>query len=108
MVKPDGVQRGVVGEIITRFERKGFVLKGLKLMTVPRDIAEEHYKDLKSKPFFKDLVDYICSGPVVAMVWAGKGVVKSARLIIGATNPLGEIQKHEAPGRQISLFFYFL
>lgn len=56
-------------------------------------IAEEHYKDLKAKPFFKDLVDYICSGPVVAMVWAGKGVVKSARTLIGATNPL-----ESAPG----------
>jgi nucleoside diphosphate kinase len=67
-VKPDGVQRGLVGEIIGRLERKGFTLKGLKMFVPPRELAEEHYKDLSSKPFFKDLVDYIISGPVVAMV----------------------------------------
>ena len=68
MVKPDGVQRGLVGEIIGRFERKGFQLKALQMRKCTREIAEEHYKDLKEKPFFKDLVDYILSGPVVAMV----------------------------------------
>jgi nucleoside-diphosphate kinase len=83
-----GVQRGLVGEIISRFERKGFKLKGLKLFQCTRDIAEEHYKDLSSKPFFPALVEYILSGPVVAMVWEGEGVVKSARKLIGATNPL--------------------
>ena len=83
-----GVQRGLVGDIISRFERKGFTLRGLKLFQCPRDIAEEHYKDLSSKPFFPALVDYILSGPVVCMVWEGEGVVKSARKIIGATNPL--------------------
>jgi nucleoside-diphosphate kinase len=88
MVKPDGVQRGLVGEIISRFERKGFYLKGLKLFNCPEELAKEHYGDLKEKPFFPDLVGYICSGPVVAMVWEGKGVVKSARKLIGATNPL--------------------
>ena len=67
-VKPDGVQRGLVGEIIGRLERKGFRLAGLKLFTPSRELAEEHYKDLSSKPFFRDLVDYITSGPVVAMV----------------------------------------
>ena len=67
-VKPDGVQRGLVGEIIGRFERKGFTLRGLKLFTPKKQLAEEHYKDLSQKPFFKDLVDYITSGPVVAMV----------------------------------------
>ncbi len=67
MVKPDGVQRGLVGEIIGRFERKGFKLKALQMRKCTREIAEEHYKDLKEKPFFKDLVDYILSGPVVAM-----------------------------------------
>ena len=67
-VKPDGVQRGLVGEIIGRFERKGFTLRGLKLFTPGRELAEEHYKDLSQKPFFKDLVNYITSGPVVAMV----------------------------------------
>ncbi|KAK9805142.1 hypothetical protein WJX72_001648 [[Myrmecia] bisecta] len=88
MVKPDGVQRGLVGEIIGRLERKGFTLRGLKLFRPSRQLAEEHYKDLSSKPFFKDLVEYIISGPVVAMVWEGNGVVKSARKLIGATNPL--------------------
>lgn len=88
MVKPDGVQRALVGDIIGRFERKGFTLRGLKLFTPEKQLAEEHYKDLSQKPFFKDLVDYITSGPVVAMVWEGDGVVKSARKLIGATNPL--------------------
>jgi len=67
-VKPDGVQRGLVGEIIGRFERKGFTLRRLKLFTPKKELAEEHYKDLSQKPFFKDLVNYITSGPVVAMV----------------------------------------
>eukprot|EP00243_Klebsormidium_subtile_P004534 TRINITY_DN18569_c0_g1_i1.p1 TRINITY_DN18569_c0_g1~~TRINITY_DN18569_c0_g1_i1.p1 ORF type:complete len:265 (+),score=41.19 TRINITY_DN18569_c0_g1_i1:66-797(+) len=88
MIKPDGVQRGLVGEIITRFERKGFQLKGLKLFQTPEDLAKEHYKDLSSKPFYGKLVDYIISGPVVAMIWEGDGVVASARKLIGATNPL--------------------
>ncbi|KAK4353947.1 hypothetical protein RND71_026141 [Anisodus tanguticus] len=88
MIKPDGVQRGLVGEIIGRFEKKGFTLKGLKLITVDRAFAEKHYADLSAKPFFSGLVDYIVSGPVVAMVWVGKGVVTTGRNIIGATNPL--------------------
>ena len=66
-VKPDGIQRGLVGDIISRFERKGFTLKGLKMFVPSKSLAEEHYKDLSSKPFFKDLVSYIISGPVVAM-----------------------------------------
>ncbi|KAJ1265628.1 hypothetical protein BS78_08G091100 [Paspalum vaginatum] len=88
MIKPDGVQRGLVGEIISRFEKKGFVLKGLKLFQCPKDLAQEHYKDLKEKPFFPKLIDYITSGPVVCMAWEGDGVVASARKLIGATNPL--------------------
>lgn len=88
MIKPDGVQRALVGEIIHRFERKGFTLKALKMFVPSKDLAEEHYKDLSSKPFFPKLVDYIISGPVIAMVWEGDGVVKSARKLIGATNPL--------------------
>ncbi|KAJ4779010.1 Nucleoside diphosphate kinase [Rhynchospora pubera] len=88
MVKPDGVQRGLVGEIISRFEKKGFLLKGLKLFQCPKDLAEEHYKDLKEKPFFPKLIEYITSGPVVCMAWEGAGVVASARKLIGATNPL--------------------
>jgi nucleoside-diphosphate kinase len=67
-LQPDGVQRGLVGDIIKRFEQRGYTLKGLKLMNVERALAEKHYADLSSKPFFGGLVDYICSGPVVAMV----------------------------------------
>jgi nucleoside diphosphate kinase len=68
LLQPDGVQRGLVGDIIKRFEQRGYTLKGLKLMNVERALAEKHYADLSSKPFFGGLVDYICSGPVVAMV----------------------------------------
>ncbi len=87
-IKPDGVQRKLVGEIIRRFEAKGFTLVGLKLMSVSRELAETHYGVHKEKPFFPGLVNFITSGPVVAMVWEGKGVISSARKIIGATNPL--------------------
>ena len=88
MIKPDGVQRGLVGNIISRFETKGFTLVGLKQMSVSRDLAEAHYAVHKERPFFKGLVDYIISAPVVAMVWEGEGVIASARTLIGATNPL--------------------
>lgn len=88
MIKPDGVQRGLVGEIISRFERKGFTLKGLKLFQCPTELAEEHYRDLKAKPFFPKLVKYITSGPVVCMAWEGPGIVAAARKLIGVTNPL--------------------
>ena len=88
MIKPDGVQRGLVGEIIRRYEAKGFTLVGLKLMAVPQELAEKHYDVHRDKPFFKGLVEFITSGPVVAMVWEGEGVVASARKLIGSTNPL--------------------
>lgn len=88
MIKPDGVQRGLVGEVIRRYEAKGFTLVGLKLMAVSRELAERHYDVHKDKPFFDGLVEFIISGSVVAMVWEGEGVVASARKIIGATNPL--------------------
>ncbi|XP_057763529.1 nucleoside diphosphate kinase 2, chloroplastic [Arachis stenosperma] len=88
MVKPDGVQRGLVGEIISRFEKKGFKLTGLKLFQCSKELAEEHYKDLKGKSFFPKLTDYITSGPVVCMAWEGVGIVASARKLIGATDPL--------------------
>lgn len=87
-VKPDGVQRQLVGDIIRRFETKGFTLVGLKLLQVSRELAEQHYDVHRERPFFSSLVDFITSGPVVAMVWEGEGVVASARKIIGATNPL--------------------
>ena len=88
MIKPDGVQRGLVGEIVGRFETKGFTLVGMKLMAVSRELAEQHYDVHKDKPFFKGLVEFITSSPVVAMVWEGDGVVAGARTLIGATNPL--------------------
>ncbi|HIK15737.1 MAG TPA: nucleoside-diphosphate kinase [Leptolyngbyaceae cyanobacterium M33_DOE_097] len=87
-IKPDGVQRKLVGEIIRRFEAKGFTLVGLKLMNVSRELAESHYGVHKDKPFFAGLVEFITSGPVVAMVWEGDGVIAAARKVIGATNPL--------------------
>ncbi|WAL60613.1 nucleoside-diphosphate kinase [Thermocoleostomius sinensis] len=87
-VKPDGVQRGIVGEIVRRFETKGFTLVGLKLLQVSRELAEQHYDVHKERPFFPSLVEFITSGPVVAMVWEGEGVIASARKLIGATNPL--------------------
>ncbi|MGK7894570.1 MAG: nucleoside-diphosphate kinase [Xenococcus sp. (in: cyanobacteria)] len=88
MIKPDGVQRNLVGEIVSRFETKGFTLVGMKLMQVSRELAEKHYAVHKERPFFGSLVDFIISAPVVAMVWEGDGVVSSARKLIGATDPL--------------------
>ncbi len=87
-IKPDGVQRGLVGEILGRFERKGFKLIALKQLTPSRDLAEKHYGVHRERPFFGGLVDFITSGPVVAMVWEGDGVIASARKMIGATKPL--------------------
>lgn len=87
-IKPDGVQRQLIGEIICRFETKGFTLVGLKFMKVSRELAEQHYDVHKEKPFFNGLVEFITSGPVAAMVWEGDGVVAAARKMIGATNPL--------------------
>jgi nucleoside-diphosphate kinase len=88
MIKPDGVQRGLIAPIIDRFLAKGYTLRGLKFMNVTKEHAERHYSDLSSKPFFSGLVDYIISGPVVAIALEGKDVVVQARKIIGATNPL--------------------
>lgn len=92
-LKPDAVQRGLIGEVIARFERKGFKLVGMKLMNVTREMAEEHYGEHSAKPFFKGLVDFITSGPVVAMAWEGDNVVETSRKMMGATNP-----KDAAPG----------
>ena len=88
MIKPDGVQRNLVGEVIRRFETKGFKLVGLKLLSVSKELAAKHYDVHKERPFFVGLVEFITSSPVVAMVWEGDGVVASARNLIGATNPL--------------------
>lgn len=87
-IKPDGVQRQLIGEIICRFETKGFTLVGLKFMKVSRELAEQHYDVHREKPFFSGLVEFITSGPVTAMVWEGDGVIAAARKMIGATNPL--------------------
>ncbi|MCA9789289.1 MAG: nucleoside-diphosphate kinase [Cyanobacteria bacterium HKST-UBA06] len=92
-LKPDAVQRGLIGTIISRFEQKGFKLVGLKLMQIPASLAEQHYGEHADKPFFKGLVDFITSGPVVAMVWEGQNVVATVRTMMGATNP-----KDSAPG----------
>ncbi len=87
-IKPDGVQRGLVGSIISRFESKGFKLVALKMVKVSADLAAKHYGEHKERPFFPGLVQFITSDPVVAMVWEGKGVIAAARKIIGVTNPL--------------------
>ncbi|KAK2740692.1 nucleoside diphosphate kinase [Onygenales sp. PD_40] len=92
-IKPDGVQRGLVGPIITRFEQRGYKLAAIKLVTPSKEHLEKHYEDLSSKPFFKGLVSYMLSGPICAMVWEGKDAVKTGRTILGATNPLAS-----APG----------
>lgn len=88
MVKPDGVQRGLIGDIISRFEKKGFQLVGGKFMTISRELAENHYQEHKDKPFFGELVDFITSSPVFAMVWQGENIIPVARAMMGATNPV--------------------
>lgn len=87
MIKPDGVQKGLIGEIIGRIERKGFKLRGLKLMVISPELARKHYAEHQGKPFFGELVDFITSGPVVAMVWEGPGVIAAMRTLMGKTNP---------------------
>ncbi|MDX1931158.1 MAG: nucleoside-diphosphate kinase [Capsulimonadales bacterium] len=88
MVKPDGVQRRLVGEIIRRFENRGLKLAELKMLTPSREVAETHYEVHREKPFFGELVDFVTSGPVVAMVWEGPDAVALTRQMIGATKPL--------------------
>ncbi|ANU17361.1 nucleoside-diphosphate kinase [Planococcus maritimus] len=125
MVKPDGVQRNVIGEIVSRFEKKGYHLAGAKLMQIPTELAEQHYGEHKERPFFGELVDFITSGPVFAMVWEGENVILTARQMMGATNPkdaapgtirgdfavtVGKNMIHgsdsaESAGREIGLFF---
>lgn len=85
--KPDAVQRGLVGEMIARFEIKGFKLVGIKILVPTPEFAAKHYDDLKSRPFFNGLCQYFSSGAVVAMVWEGKNAVVGGRKLIGATNP---------------------
>ncbi|GGJ10181.1 nucleoside-diphosphate kinase [Alicyclobacillus cellulosilyticus] len=87
MVKPDGVQRGLMGEIISRFERKGLKLVAARLMQVSRELAEAHYAEHRERPFFSELVQFITSSPVLAMVWEGENAVAVARSLMGKTNP---------------------
>ncbi|KAK1745971.1 nucleoside diphosphate kinase [Skeletonema marinoi] len=93
MIKPDGVQRGLIGEIIKRFEQKGFKLVAMKLTSPGKAHMEEHYADLAGKKFFPGLISYMTSGPVCCMVWEGAGVVATGRKMLGATMP-----SESAPG----------
>jgi nucleoside-diphosphate kinase len=93
MVKPDGVQRGLCGEIVNRFEKKGLKLVAMKLMVIPKDVAENHYGEHKGKKFYDSLISYITSGPVLAMVWEGDNAVAVCRNMMGKTNP-----QESAPG----------
>jgi nucleoside-diphosphate kinase len=87
LVKPDAVQRGLIGEVITRLERRGLQLVGMKLMRITDELAGRHYEEHRAKPFFAGLVSFITSAPVVAMVWEGPGAVSMVRAMMGATNP---------------------
>lgn len=127
MAKPDAVQRGLVGEIISRFEDRGLKLVGAKFMQIDEDLAHDHYAEHQDKPFFDGLVEFITSGPVLAMVWEGQDATRQVRTMMGATDPAesqpGTIRgdygldlgrnvihgsDHEDPGaneREINLFF---
>ncbi len=125
LVKPDGVARGLVGEVLARIERKGFKIVALELRTLPTEIAEAHYGEHADKPFFKNLVDFITGGPLVAAVIVGEAAIVQWRNMMGATNPAAanpgtirgdlatEMQENvthgsdssESAAREIALFF---
>ena len=125
LVKPDAFERNLTGEIFARFERKGLRLAAMKLMTMSRDLAERHYAEHEGKPFYEELVTFITSGPLVAMVLEGQSAVDAARQVIGATDPLqaspgsirgdyaisvGQNMVHgsdsdESAAREVALFF---
>ena len=125
LIKPDAFARGLSGEIIARFERKGLRLEAMKLMTMSGELAERHYAEHVGKPFFEELVEFITSGPLVALVLAGERAVDAARQVIGATDPLqadagsirgeyaiavGQNMVHgsdspESAAREVALFF---
>jgi nucleoside-diphosphate kinase len=88
LVKPDGVARGLVGEVLARIERKGFRIEALEMRTLERTVAEEHYAEHTDKPFFGELVDFITGGPLVALCVSGEGAIAGMRTLMGATNPL--------------------
>ena len=102
MLKPDAVQRNLIGEIICRFEKKGLKPVALKMLEISRETAEKHYAEHKGKPFFDDLVNFITSGPVVAMIWEGKEAIQVARKMMGNTDP------QEAPPGTIRAITAFL
>ena len=87
MVKPDGVSRGLIGEVVSRFERKGLRLEQARVLTIDETLAGRHYAEHVDKPFFGELVDFITSGPVLAMEWSGESAVSVARAVMGPTNP---------------------
>ncbi len=87
LVKPDGVRRGLAGEIVSRFERRGYDLRGARLLKIPRALAAEHYAEHKGKPFYPDLVSFITSGPVLALAVRGENAISGVRALMGATNP---------------------
>ncbi len=87
MVKPDGVRRALIGEVVSRFERKGLALEKIRRLVIDEDLARRHYAEHVDKPFFPDLLAFITSGPVVAMEWSGDGAVSVARTLMGATDP---------------------
>ncbi len=88
MIKPDGVARGLVGEVIGRFERKSLTLTKMRMLTIDEALAREHYAEHTERPFFPELLDFITSGPVVAMEWTGEDAIVVARTLMGATNPV--------------------
>jgi nucleoside-diphosphate kinase len=88
MVKPDGVRRGLIGEVIGRFEAKGLTLENLRMLTIDAELASRHYAEHVDKPFYGDLVAFITSGPVVAMEWSGENAIRAARSIMGPTDPV--------------------
>jgi nucleoside-diphosphate kinase len=87
LVKPDGVRRGLAGEVVARFERRGYELRGARLLKIPRAVAAEHYAEHKGKPFYADLVSFITSGPVLALAVRGENAIAGVRALMGATNP---------------------
>lgn len=88
MVKPDGVQRGIIGEVVKRFEQKGLKLVACKMLIAPRDLVEEHYSEHKGKPFFQGLCDFVAQGPLFCMIWEGPECIKIGRTLLGVTSPV--------------------
>ena len=88
LIKPDGVRRGLIGEVVQRIERKGLTIEQMELRTLPREVAEEHYGEHRARPFFGELVDFITGGPLVALVVSGESAIAAMRQLAGATNPL--------------------